>query len=243
MENEVACTVSHDIPRNDLVLGICCVRYSTAGAPSAQFEERLARLLQLRKTAPLSAGEEAVRLQCRDFLRNGIYKPTGRGKPSSEYLLRTAAEGNFPRINYPVDVNNFISLSAMAPVSLWDMQRAKAGEFVFRLGKEREEYVFNSAGQLLSLHDLVTGCAVSDTESCPIVTPVKDSMAAKIQESTQCIAACIYYPVNDNYQQQLTALLKEFVFLLTNTIDNTGSFGIVERSETKTVTFANLEEL
>src|SRR5690606_14984603 len=57
----------------------------------------------------LDATREARRLAARDMLRHGRYKPTGRGKPASEYLLRALAEGDFPRIHAVVDVNNLVS--------------------------------------------------------------------------------------------------------------------------------------
>ena len=36
------------------------------------------------------------RVANRDLLRFGAYKPTGRGKPASEYLVNAAAEEEFP---------------------------------------------------------------------------------------------------------------------------------------------------
>ena len=44
----------------------------------------------------------ARRASVRDMLRFGAYKPTGRGKPASEYLLNAAAEGHFPFISAAV---------------------------------------------------------------------------------------------------------------------------------------------
>src|SRR5882672_4860154 len=59
--------------------------------------------------APLHP-DEAVRGAVRDLLRHGGYKPTGRGKPSSEYLVRAAAEGALRPINAAVDACNAVSL-------------------------------------------------------------------------------------------------------------------------------------
>ncbi len=47
-----------------------------------------------------------VRRRVRDMLRHGHYKPTGRGKPASEFLLQAALSGSFPHVRCPVDVNN-----------------------------------------------------------------------------------------------------------------------------------------
>ena len=49
-------------------------------------------LLSLEADAPLERSEE-VRVATRDLLRHGGYKPTGRGKPASEYLVRAVGEG------------------------------------------------------------------------------------------------------------------------------------------------------
>jgi hypothetical protein len=55
-------------------------------------------LLQPGAAGLLQSSDE-VRKHVRDLLRHGGYKPTGRGKPSSEYLLGAAAEGGMPAIN------------------------------------------------------------------------------------------------------------------------------------------------
>jgi hypothetical protein len=44
-----------------------------------------------------------VRAAVRDMLRPGGCKPTGRGKPASEYLVRAASEGQLAPINLAVD--------------------------------------------------------------------------------------------------------------------------------------------
>ncbi len=49
----------------------------------------LTALLGAEADAPL-AREEETRRAVRDLLRHGGYKPTGRGKPASEYLVRAA---------------------------------------------------------------------------------------------------------------------------------------------------------
>src|SRR6188768_3883643 len=59
--------------------------------------------------APL-ASDDAVRESVRALLRHGGYKPTGRGKPASEYLVRAAAEGKLAAINPAVDACNVASL-------------------------------------------------------------------------------------------------------------------------------------
>lgn len=165
---------------------------------SDRFESKLGELLR-RRAAGLSAEDDGIRRSARDMLRNGRYKPTGRGKPASEYLLRACRyPGSFPRINWPVDVCNYISLLSLLPVSIWDLQKATGNRFVFRLGREDEQYVFNSAGQVISVADLVVGCEVrvEAPDGRPIVNPVKDSMKTKTTEDTRSVAASVYAPAD-----------------------------------------------
>lgn len=144
----------------------------------------------------LGPERETRRLAARDMLRNGRYKPTGRGKPASEYLLRALADGDFPRINAVVDVNNLVSVQAALPISLWDLDRANADRYVFRLGEDGERYVFNAAGQSLDVHDLVVGCRAVDGTEEPIVSPIKDAHATKTTPETRRVVGCIYAPAN-----------------------------------------------
>src|ERR1700751_4974690 len=71
-------------------------------------------------------GSDEVRTVVRDLLRHGGYKPTGRGKPASEYLVRAAAEGKLTPINAAVDVGNAVSLHAGLPISVVDVDRLRA---------------------------------------------------------------------------------------------------------------------
>ncbi len=162
------------------------------------FDRELALLLADR-FGDLPRHLEEVRLESRNMLRNGSYKPTGRGKPASEYLLRAAKDpASFPRVNWPVDVCNFISLKYLMPISIWDVDAASSEEYVFRLGHPGEEYVFNTAGQVISLEDLVVGCSLGPGDSpdgVPIVNPVKDSMKTKTGPSTRHVMAAVYAPV------------------------------------------------
>ena len=177
-------------------------------------EERLSELLQLRR-GPLGESEDAFRKACRDMMRIGSYKPTGRSKPASEYLLRTASEGNFPRINSVVDINNYISLKYLVPISLWDTDKIDADSWLFRTGDEEENFVFNSTGQVIQLHDLVTGFAVKGGKETPIVTPVKDCQQTKTGMGTCNIMAAVYYPANWPDSPSLDEILEEFNELLT----------------------------
>jgi len=105
-------------------------------------DQRLGDMIEKRK-AELVDDEDDFRKACRNMLRNGTYKPTGRGKPASEYLLRAASDSSFPRINTIVDINNYISLKYLVPISLWDQQKAATQSYLFKTGNEGENYVFN----------------------------------------------------------------------------------------------------
>ena len=74
--------------------------------------------------APLERNEE-TRAAVRDMLRHGGYKPTGRGKPASEYLVRAASEGALGSINAAVDVCNGVSLHSGFPISVVDLDRRR----------------------------------------------------------------------------------------------------------------------
>ncbi len=178
-------------------------------------ESRLEPLLETRKTA-LTVREDDFRKACRDMMRIGNYKPTGRGKPASEYLLKTAADGRFPRINTVVDINNYISLKYLVPISLWDTDKIEAGSWLFRTGKETESFVFNASGQTIGLHDLITGFAVQNGKETPIVTPIKDCQKTKTDVSTTKIMAAVYYPAHWHETPRLNTILDEFNELLLN---------------------------
>jgi DNA/RNA-binding domain of Phe-tRNA-synthetase-like protein len=190
----VPITVENRVPRDDLALGLVRVEGVAIGPAPAALAEELGRLVALR-VAPLPPAEEALRKASRDMLRNGRYKPTGRGKPASEYLMRAASQGDFPRLSGPVDANNLVSLLHCVPISVWDLDLAGTERFEFRLGAEEERYVFNPSGQELDLRDLVCGCGLVDGESRPMVTPIKDSLATKLVDGTTRLAGAIYYPL------------------------------------------------
>jgi DNA/RNA-binding domain of Phe-tRNA-synthetase-like protein len=136
-------------------------------------------LLRLDAGAPLSPDEETRRM-IRDVLRHGGYKPTGRGKPASEYLVRAAGEGTLTSINAAVDLCNVVSLHSGLPISLVDLDLAEAP---LRIGIAHEDasYTFNASGQeialggLLCLHDARGPCA----------NGVKDSQRTKTNDATR----------------------------------------------------------
>lgn len=150
------------------------------------------------------------------MLRNGNYKPTGRGKPANEYLIRAVQGEKFPRINAPVDINNLISIKYLLPISLWDLELAGTDDFLFRLGQPGETYVFNSGSQEIGLQDLPVGCACFQNypTGLPIVNPVKDSLKTKTLPETRHVAAAIYAPSQMINNSELFKISSEFATLL-----------------------------
>jgi DNA/RNA-binding domain of Phe-tRNA-synthetase-like protein len=183
----------HRVERDDLAFGVVRAEGVEVGPAPTELASALDAVLGERASGELDEETDARRRAARDVLRNGSYKPTGRGKPASEYLLR-AAQGEFPRINGPVDANNLVSLRYMLPISVLDLDRAISASFELRLGGD-ERYVFNSAGQSLELRDLVCGCVVDEGASRPLITPIKDGMASKIEAGTRRVAGVVYAPL------------------------------------------------
>ena len=117
-------TVRHRVPRDDLAFGLVRVEgIETGQAPEALAAE-LGTWIARRRDEPLDDAAEARRKAGRDVLRNGKYKPTGRGKPAAEYLVRAAGEGKLGSINLAVDLCNVVSLHSGLPISVVDLDRA-----------------------------------------------------------------------------------------------------------------------
>jgi DNA/RNA-binding domain of Phe-tRNA-synthetase-like protein len=132
---------------------------------------------------------EATRAAIRNVLRKGGYKPTGRGKPASEFLLGAALEAGLPRINNLVDINNIASLEHAHPISILDLDRT-GPELAVRFGRAGESYVFNNAGQSMDIAGLPVMCRGPEREACG--NAVKDSMLTKVHEGTTRVLLVVY---------------------------------------------------
>jgi DNA/RNA-binding domain of Phe-tRNA-synthetase-like protein len=203
----------NEIVSEKVAIGIVCAKNLYTSSIIPAFDLALEALLMQRKNA-LNPSENAIREASRNMLRNGTYKPTGRGKPASEYLLRAAENDTFPRINAPVDINNFMSLKYLLPISLWDVDLAQSHDFNFRLGNTGEQYIFNTGGQEIGVQDLVVGCRIQEGVSTPIVNPIKDSLATKTTAHSSFIAAAIYTPIEGGVSNALTDICAEFAHWL-----------------------------
>lgn len=138
----------------------------------------LASLLVPGAPAPLSS-DDAVRGAVRDLLRHGGYKPTGRGKPASEYLIRAVAEGALGSINAAVDACNVVSLHSGLPISVVDLDRARS-PFRLAVAGAGATYVFNASGQSIDVEGLL---CLFDAEG-PCANAVKDSQRTKTTPQT-----------------------------------------------------------
>ena len=146
----------------------------------------LLELLRADAPVPVPRSEE-LRGAVRDMLRHGGYKPTGRGKPASEYLVRTAEEGGIRSINPAVDACNVVSLHSGFPISVVDLDLT---EPPLRIGiaPRGTSYVFNPTGQeidvggLVCLHDAIGPCG----------NAVKDSQRTKTRPETTATLSVIW---------------------------------------------------
>ncbi len=169
--------------------------------------------------AALNTGEQYVPLEVRQrvrkMLRYGKYKPSGRSKPASEFLLRAALSESFPLVNSPVDVNNAVSLESGFPGSIFDAD-ISGRHLLIRRGFPDEEYVFNPSGQTIDLQDLLLVCRKTDAgwEACG--NPVKDAMITKISADTVNVIAVLYAPNDEpissveGWAQRYATILAEY---------------------------------
>lgn len=138
----------------------------------------LTALLALECDAPVQR-DEPTREAIRALLRKGGYKPTGRGKPSSEYLVRAAGEGALGSINLAVDACNAVSLASGLPISVIDLERARAPFRIALAGKDAS-YVFNASGQTIDIEGLL--CLFDGDGPC--ANAVKDAQRTKTSPAT-----------------------------------------------------------
>src|SRR5262249_24887637 len=129
----------------------------------------LLALLALDAPAPLHS-DDAVREAVRQLLRHGGFKPTGRSKPASEYLIRADGEGKLTAINLAVDTCNGVSLHSGLPISVVDLDRARP-PFRVGLAPDDAHYVFNASGQTIDVGGLL---CLFDAEG-PCANAVKDA--------------------------------------------------------------------
>jgi len=136
--------------------------------------------------APLAPSVD-VRTEVRNLLRAGGFKPSGRSKPASEYLVGAVAEGRFPAINAGVDACNVVSLHTGLPISLVDLDLVE-GPLEIRIAPVGTTYAFNPSGQVIDAGGLV---CLWDAQG-PTATPVKDAQRTKTHAGTRAAISIVW---------------------------------------------------
>jgi DNA/RNA-binding domain of Phe-tRNA-synthetase-like protein len=136
--------------------------------------------------APLQS-DDSVRESVRALLRHGGFKPTGRSKPASEYLLKAVREGGLSSINLAVDACNIVSFHSGLPISVVDLDKAREP---LRVGitPAGASYVFNASGQTIDLAGLL--CLI-DAEG-PCANAVKDAQRTKTTSESRRTLSLIW---------------------------------------------------
>jgi len=146
----------------------------------------LLALISLTASSPFQS-DDATREAVRTLLRHGGFKPAGRSKPASEYLIRAVAEGKLSSINVAVDACNIVSLHSGLPISVVDLDRARP-PFRVGLAWQRANYIFNASGQTIDL----TGLLCLFDEEGPCANAVKDAQRTKTSPETRRTLSLIW---------------------------------------------------
>ena len=136
-------------------------------------------LLKNDALAPLQS-DETVRDAVRQLLRHGGFKPAGRSKPASEYLIKAVSDGALTSINAAVDVCNIVSLHSGLPVSVVDLDKARP-PFRVAVAPAGAAYVFNASGQSIDL----AGLLCLEDAGGPCANAVKDAQRTKTDSATR----------------------------------------------------------
>jgi DNA/RNA-binding domain of Phe-tRNA-synthetase-like protein len=148
--------------------------------------DELTRYLSLEAAGPLASSDD-VRAAVRDLLRHGGFKPTGRSKPASEYLIKAAREGMLSTINVAVDACNAVSLHSGLPISVVDLDVARE-PFHVAVAPRKSTYVFNQSGQTIDIGGLL---CLFDADG-PCGNAVKDSQRTKTTSATRRTLSLIW---------------------------------------------------
>ncbi len=176
--------------------------------------------LKLDAAAPLERSE-AVRQAVRDVLRTHGYKPTGRGKPASEYLVRAASESGLGSINAAVDACNVVSLHAGFPISVVDLDRT-IGSVRIGVGAAGDRYVFNASGQEIDVAGLP--CLFDDEGPC--ANAVRDSHRTKTRAETHRTLSVIWGV--EGMSERITTATQWYRDLLTRLGSTTEGVAVTE---------------
>jgi DNA/RNA-binding domain of Phe-tRNA-synthetase-like protein len=153
----------------------------------AEFASPMSALPVLPVPTAVPTQDDVLRTSVRDMLRQRGYRPTGRGKPSSEYLAGALADGRWPCINAAVDAGNHASLQSGLPISVVDLDLV-CGALSVATSPEGATYVFNQGGQTIDLGGLVCLC----DEVGPCANAVKDAQRTKTRPETTRVLAVVW---------------------------------------------------
>lgn len=216
------------LENKDLAIGIVIAHNVQINQACPSLEAKLRFLLEDRQQKDLNETEELFRKESLELLKNGQYNSTNFYKPKTEELLSAAKLGDFDRVNTVTDTCNFISLKYMVPISVWDLDQAETSQYIFRLGKENESYLFNGSDQSVHLKNVVAGFKVARYSETPIICPIKDSKRTKVTTSTRNIAAAVYFPLQAGTKSFLREeVIWEFMTLLTGITDKDPEYDII----------------
>lgn len=148
--------------------------------------EAVAALLGSDADAPLKS-DDTIRKAVRDLLRHGGFKPTGRSKPSAEYLRKAADSGRLQSINPAVDIGNAVSLHSGLPISVVALDKLTA-PYRLAIAEPGASYVFNRSGQVIDVGRLL--CLYDAAGPC--ANAVKDAQRSKTDEHTRATLSIIW---------------------------------------------------
>lgn len=146
----------------------------------------LLALLAEDALAPLTS-DDAVRNAVRDLLRHGGFKPTGRSKPASEYLLKAVRDKLLSPINLAVDTCNVVSFHSGLPISVVDLDRTRSPLRV-EIAETGASYVFNTSRQTIDVGGLL---CLFDADG-PCANAVKDAQRTKTTPETRRTLSLIW---------------------------------------------------
>jgi DNA/RNA-binding domain of Phe-tRNA-synthetase-like protein len=146
----------------------------------------LISLLRADAPAPIQS-DDAIREAVRALLRYGGFKPSGRSKPASEYLIKAARENLLSPVNVAVDACNAVSLHSGLPISVIDLDRARPPLRV-EIAPQGASYQFNAAGQVIDLSGLL---CLFDADG-PCANAVKDAHRTKTTPETRRTVSLIW---------------------------------------------------
>lgn len=135
-------------------------------------------LFKLETNAPFQSNDR-IKSSVRDLFRHSGFKPTGRNKPASEYLIKAASEDRLSSINPAVDFCNIVSLHCGLPISVVDLEKTD-GLLVIQPAPQDTSYVFNVSGQEIQVDGLI--CLFDEQGAC--ANAVKDSQRTKTSDTT-----------------------------------------------------------